>query len=71
MTKGEARRARKAAQATDQSLTDDLALRPERNRPLAHVMLDWRASWSPRRRRVATDYWDAYESGRPMGSDDC
>lgn len=58
-TKGEQRKARKLARAER-----------ERDRPLAHVMLDWSGSRNRRRARVARDYWDAYESGRPMGSDD-
>ena len=74
MTKGERRRARQAARATGQPLTGELALRrgrqPERDRTTAEVMLDWTGSRNRRRARVAREYWEAYESGRPMGSDD-
>ena len=40
------------------------------NRPIAHVMLDWAASRNRRRARIARNYWDDFESGRPMSSDD-
>jgi len=41
-----------------------------RNRTTPDVMIDWTTSRNSRRRRVAREYWDAFESGRPMGSDD-
>ena len=40
------------------------------DRTTAHVMLDWTRSRNRRRARIAREYWDDYESGRPMGSDD-
>lgn len=44
--------------------------KPEGNRTAPEVMLDWSVSRNRRRARVAREYWDAYESGRPMSSDD-
>lgn len=61
-TKGEARKVRKDAREQRRHADHD--------RPLAHVMLEWRGSRNGRRARVAREYWDAYESGRPMSSDD-
>lgn len=40
------------------------------NRPLASVMLEWSHSRNRQRARVSREYWDAYESGRPMSDDD-
>lgn len=40
------------------------------DRTVPQVMLDWTASRNRRRARVAREYWDAFESGRPMSSDD-
>ena len=33
-------------------------------------MLEWRYSRTRRRARVASEYWDAYKSGRPMSEED-
>lgn len=44
--------------------------RQGQDRPIAAVMLDWSGSRNRRRARVAREYWDAYESGRPMSDDD-
>lgn len=44
--------------------------RQGQDRPTAQVMLDWAGSRNRRRQRVSREYWDAYESGRPMSSDD-
>ena len=44
--------------------------REQQSRTTPHVMLDWTRSKNPRRARVAREYWDAYESGRPMSSTD-
>ena len=46
------------------------ARRERQSRTVPEVMLDWTRSKNTRRRRVATEYWDAYESGCPMSSDD-
>lgn len=40
------------------------------DRTTAEVMLDWTRSRNPRRARASREYWDAFESGRPMSSDD-
>ena len=40
------------------------------DRTTAEVMLDWTTSRNSRRARVAREYWDNFQSGRPMGSDD-
>lgn len=42
----------------------------DRDRQTPQVMLDWTASRHRRRARIAREYWDAYESGRPMSADD-
>lgn len=39
-------------------------------RTTAEVMIDWRGSRNGRRARVASEYWDAFESGVPMSEDD-
>jgi len=44
--------------------------REKQSRTTPQVMLDWTRSSNQRRARVAREYWDAYESGRPMSSDD-
>ncbi len=45
--------------------------REQQARTTPQVMLDWTRSRNPpRRRRVSEEYWDAYESGRPMSDDD-
>ncbi len=44
--------------------------RQAQDRPLASVMADWSNSRNRRRARISREYWDAYESGRPMSSDD-
>lgn len=41
-----------------------------RDRTVPEVMHAWSASRNPRRARVAREYWDAYESGRPMSDND-
>lgn len=46
------------------------ARREQQSRTTPQVMLDWTRSRNPRRRRVAEQWWDAYESGRPMSADD-
>jgi hypothetical protein len=61
-TKGEIRKQRQAEHAARQV--------EKQNRTTAEVMLDWSSSRNRRRARVAREYWDAYENGRPMGSDD-
>ena len=40
------------------------------NRTTAEVMLDWSNSRNRRRARIAREYWDDFESGRPMSPDD-
>jgi len=42
----------------------------DRDRPLAEVMTEWSASRNRRRARVAREYLDAFESGRPMSDGD-
>jgi hypothetical protein len=44
--------------------------REQQSRTTPQVMLDWTHSRNRRRARVAREYWDAYESGAPMSSDD-
>lgn len=44
--------------------------RTKQSRETPHVMLDWTTSRNRRRARIAREYWDAYESGRPMSGDD-
>jgi hypothetical protein len=44
--------------------------RERQARTVPEVMNDWTRSRNRRRARVAREYWDAYESGRPMSSDD-
>lgn len=39
-------------------------------RTIPEVMTDWGSSRNRRRARAAAEWWDAYESGRPMSSDD-
>ncbi len=50
--------------------TRERVRREQQSRTTPQVMLDWTHSRNPRRARVAREYWDAYESGRPMSSDD-
>lgn len=45
--------------------------RAQQSRTTPEVMLDWSRSRNRRRARVSEAYWDAYQSGRPMSSDDC
>jgi hypothetical protein len=59
-TKERARRSTQSTQSTHGNV----------DRSTAHVMLDWTTSRNPRRARVSREYWDAYEAGRPMSSDD-
>ena len=47
-----------------------LAARRVADRTVPEVMADWSTSRNRRRARVAREYWDAYESGRPMSDDD-
>ena len=42
----------------------------QRDRSIPEVMNDWTRSRNPRRARVAREYWDRYESGASMSSDD-
>ena len=42
----------------------------DRDRPLAQVMLDWGSSRNHKRQRVAREYWEDYESGRPTSDSD-
>ena len=44
--------------------------RQQQARTTPEVMLDWTRSRSRRRLRVAREYWDRYESGEPLSSDD-
>lgn len=39
-------------------------------RTMPEVMTDWHGSRNARRRRIAAEYWDDFESGRPMSDDD-
>lgn len=43
--------------------------REQQSRAVPHVMLEWTTSRNPQRARIAREYWDAYESGRPMSDD--
>jgi hypothetical protein len=56
---------REAARRTAQGAT-----RAGTERTTPAVMLDWTTSRNPRRNRIARQYWDDFESGRPMSSDD-
>ena len=40
------------------------------DRTIPEVMQNWNHSRNPQRARIAREYWDAYESGRPMSGDD-
>ena len=40
------------------------------NRTTPQVMQDWYSSRNPRRARIAREYWDDFQSGRPMSDDD-
>jgi hypothetical protein len=42
----------------------------QRDRTVPEVMLDWSGSKNQRRARIAREYWDDFQSGRPMGPDD-
>lgn len=44
--------------------------RDRQSRTTAEVMIDWTTSRNQRRRRVAREYWDDFQSGRPMSNDD-
>jgi hypothetical protein len=44
--------------------------RQQQARTVPEVMLDWGASRNPRRRRIASEYWDRFQSGAPMSDDD-
>lgn len=61
-TKGEARKRRQTEHAARQ------ARKAERTTP--EVMTDWRSSRNARRARIAREYWDDFDSGRPMSDDD-
>lgn len=50
--------------------TRERARREKQSRTTPQVMLDWSHSRNRRRARVAREWWDDYESGRPMSSDD-
>ena len=43
---------------------------PKEDRTVPEVMLDWQRDRSAKRRRIANQWWDAYESGHPMSEED-
>lgn len=50
--------------------TRERVRRTQQSRSIPEVMNDWTRSPNRRRARIAREYWDAYESGRPMSADD-
>jgi hypothetical protein len=62
MTKGEIRKQRQAEHQARQHAKQD--------RTTPDVMLDWSTSRNRRRARLAREYWDDYQSGRPMSGED-
>jgi hypothetical protein len=50
--------------------TRERARREKQSRTTFDVANDWSHSRNRRHARVAREFWDAFESGRPMSSDD-
>lgn len=44
--------------------------RENQSRTIPQVMNDWTRSRNRRRARIAREYWDDFQSGRPMSADD-
>jgi len=67
-------RQRRGTQAGNSRISSKIrqrrAVLADSDRTIPEVMLDWDHSRNRRRARIAREYWDAYQSGGPMSSDD-